>query len=217
MQLLDLARSYWGLCAFGRSLQELPIRLGELIFGFCWRDKDCCCSATVEMGIMSHPLVQDSKHPVDVVVDGMEACCFDSIYQVVHLVFHDVLDSGEGPLLGQDNSESTHSIKGFHHSTTSLQVGLDGTVHLISETVPRERCLADNKQDTLKVHSNEQLWFCLTENMHLCRILERIPLILLHTPCCRLHKVVENWCFLLDLLPNFLYRHTKYTLLRNSQ
>ena len=64
------------------------------------------------------------------------------------LVFHNALDSGEGPLLGQGNSESTHSIKGLHRSTTSLQVGLDGTVHLISEMVPRERHLADDKQDS---------------------------------------------------------------------
>ena len=143
-------RGYWGLRAFSRSPQELLIRLWELVLSLSWRDEDCCCSAAVEKGVVSHPLVRDSKHPVDVVVGGMEVRRFDSILQVIHLVLCNALESGEGPLLGQGNSRGAHGIEGFHGSTTSLQVKRYWTVHLVSKVVPRERHLADDKRDTPK-------------------------------------------------------------------
>ena len=87
----------------------------------------------------------------------MEVFRFDSILQVIHLALRDLFNRGESPLLGQCDPEGTHGIEGLYRSTTSLQIERDGTVHLVGEVIPRERCLADDKRNTLKVRLNQSL------------------------------------------------------------
>ena len=51
------------------------------------------------------------------------------------------------------------------------------------------------------------------ECIYLCRILERVLLLLLLAPCRCLYEVIEHRCCIPDLLLNFLYHRVEYSLL----
>ena len=114
----------------------IPPCLRELIVSLLWWDEDGCRSATVEVGIMTGSLVRNVKHPVDVIVSGVESGGPDLNCQLIHLVLCDLFDSGECPLLAQHDTKRTHGIEHFRCSTTSLQVERDGVVHLVCKVIP---------------------------------------------------------------------------------
>ena len=145
VQSLNLVWGYRGLGTFGCSLQEFLVRLREFIVDLLWWDEDGCRGATVEVGIVTSSLVRNSKHPVDVIVSGVESGGPDSNCQLIHLVLRNLFDSGECPLLAQRDTERIHGVENFRCSTTSLQVERDGAVHLVCKVIPRKCRLTNNE------------------------------------------------------------------------